>query len=335
MAASFGPKTALFWPYAGWAMLGLLLITGGLLIMTGWRRPQERFRVVGLLAFLGAMTSLSLALGWGRSSFGPFAGFQSRYVTLAVPLLCCVYFVWELYGGWALRHFGQMTLFALMCALLTPSTIWSLDDAEPRRRIAKAMERDLREGVPISVFVNRYNGWNFIFPPPHPPLYNDLPISNERHDNTSWPCVVRTSENSDTSPLDDPPFEMSVPVVPIEHNQMTWDEGVGRGTGVDPYMVFALNKPAYLYGIKLKYTVHNGKKPAPIRVSWKRSGRNEFSLAERNVLVNVETGKENTTIIPVHDAIDRYRIDLGDPTSAIKISEIELVLPPPVLAGRR
>ena len=53
MAASFGPKTVLFWPYAGWAMLGLLLTTGGLLIMTWWRRPQERFRVVGLLAFLG------------------------------------------------------------------------------------------------------------------------------------------------------------------------------------------------------------------------------------------------------------------------------------------
>ena len=111
--------------------------------------------------------------------------------------------------------------------------------------------------------------------------------------------------------------------------------GVGQGTGVDPYLVFALRRPAYVYGIKLKYMVHRDKKTAPLRVSWKRSDRNEFSMAERNVFVNVETGKENTTIIPVNDTIDRYRIDLEDPTSAIRISEIELLLPPPALARRR
>ena len=234
MTASFGPKTALFWPHAGWAMLGLLLITVGLLMVAWWRCPQERFRVVGLLAFLGAMASLSLAVGWGRSAFGPGVGFTSRYVTLAVPLLCCVYFIWEIYGGWALRHFGQMTLFALMCALLTPSTISSLDEAKGRRQIAKAMERDLREGVPISVFVNRYNGWNFIFPPPCPPFYNDPPISNE----CARQCLMALRRANVGKfrylRLDAPPCEMSVPVVPIEHNQMTWDEGVGRGTGVGP-----------------------------------------------------------------------------------------------------
>ena len=99
MSASFGPKTARFWPHAGWAMLGLLLSSGGLLMVAWWRRPQERFRVLGLLGFLGAMVSLSLAVGWGRSGLGPVSGFASRYVTLAVPLLCCVYFIWEIYAG--------------------------------------------------------------------------------------------------------------------------------------------------------------------------------------------------------------------------------------------
>jgi hypothetical protein len=100
MTASFGPKTSLFWPHAAWGLIGLLLITGGLLMKTLWSCPQAWFRAVGLMTFLGAMASLSLAIGWGRSAFGQGIGFTSRYVTLAVPLLCCVYFIWEIYGGW-------------------------------------------------------------------------------------------------------------------------------------------------------------------------------------------------------------------------------------------
>ncbi len=335
ITASFGPKAALFWPYAGWAMLFLLLITGGLLMVAWWRRPQEWFRVVGLLAFLGAMAALSLAVGWGRSALGPGVGFRSRYVTLAVPLLCCMYFVWEIYAGSALRHFAQMTLLALMCALLTPSTISALDDAKARRRIVDAMDRDLREGVPISVFVNRYNGSNFIFPPAHPPLYNDPPISNEMARRMLTILQRANVGKFRYLQLDYPLRELSVPVVPIEHHEMKWDDGIGRGTGSDPNLVFALIRPMYLYGIRLRTVVQHSKKTASLRVFWKRSARNEFTTAERNILVNVETGKENTTVIPVNDTIDRYRIDLEDPTSAIKISEIQLVLPPPALVSRR
>lgn len=325
MTVGFGPSIALFWPHAGWAMLGLLVSSGGLLMVAWWKHPQEWFRVLGLLAFLGAMASLSLAIGRGRSGLGPGWGFASHYVTLAVPLLCCVYFIWEIYGGWTLRHFGQMALFAIMCALLTPSTISALDDAKARRRIVKAMAQDLREGVPISVFIDRYDGWNFIFPPP---ITKDL----------ARQCLI-TLHRANVGQfrylrLDSPPCELSVPVVPIERDQMTWEEGVGRGTGVDPNLVFALKRPMYVYGIKLKYVVQHSKQRASLRAFWKRSARNEFSVAERNILVNVETGKENTTMIPVNDTIDRYRIDLEDPTSAIQISEIELLLPPPALARR-
>jgi len=147
MAACFGPATVWFWPHAGWAMLGLMSITGGLLVVAWWTRQEERFRVLGLLAFLGAMASLSLSVGWGRSAsiFGPIYGFQSRYVTLAVPMLCCVYFTWELYGGRTIRYWGRTILFAIMCALLIPSTISAIDQAKARRRIADAVERDLRQ----------------------------------------------------------------------------------------------------------------------------------------------------------------------------------------------
>jgi hypothetical protein len=246
-----------------------------------------------------------------------------------------MYLVWEIYAGAALRHFAQMTLLALMCALLTPSTISALHDAKARRRVVDAIDQDLMEGVPISVFVNRYNGSNFIFPPAHPPLYNDPPISNDMARRMLTILQRANVGKFRYLRLDYPLRELSLPVVPIEHNEMKWDEGVGQGTGIDPNLVFALTRPMYLYGIRLRLVVQHSKKTARIRVSWKRSAKNEFTMAERNFLVNVETGKENTTIIPVHDVIDRYRIGLEDPTSAIKISEIQSVLPPPALVNRR
>ncbi len=156
--ACFGPKVALFWPYSSLVMLGLLLISIGLLIVVWWRNPQERFRVQGILAFLVAMVSLSLAIGYGRAGFGPGSGFCSRYVTLAVPLLGCVYFIWGLYGGRVLGNLTQMTLFALMYALLIPNMMSQLDEAKSFRRTAKAMEQDLCAGLPISVFIERHHG---------------------------------------------------------------------------------------------------------------------------------------------------------------------------------
>ncbi len=322
---SFGTNAAWFWPNAGWAMISLLLITCALLIVSWWSRPQEWFRILGLLAFLGAMISLSLAVGWGRSGFGPGAGFLSRYVTIAIPWLCCVYFIWELYAVRPLRHLGQMILFALVCAMTGLSTVTSLEDAKARRDFSRAMERDLRRGVPISVFVDCYVGRNdvgrnLIFPPG---------VVSKELATRGLMELHRANVGSFRYLRSDLPLrEVSVPVVPSGLNQITWDKGVGRGTGVDPYLVFALKRPEHVYGIKLKYVVHHDKKTAPLRVFWKRGDRNEFSAAERNVLVNVETGGENTTTIPVNDTIDHYRIDLEDPTSAIRISEIVLRLPP-------
>ena len=137
------------------------------------------------------------------------------------------------------------------------------------------MARDLREGVPISVFIDRYDGWNFIFPPP---ITKDMArqfLTSLHRANVGQFRYLR---------LDSPPCEMSVPVVPIERNQMTWEEGVGRGRGIDPYLVFALKRPMYVYEIKLKYVVQDSKKTASLRAFWKRSAgtnsvwRNETSL---------------------------------------------------------
>ena len=107
-----------WWPYLG---LGLLAgAAGGLLILVlvWWGHPPERLRVVGLCLFTGAMCSLALGMGWGRSGFGPGAGIASRYVTLAAPALCALYFVWGLHP----RPEGRLAQQLL--ALLLVVCIW-------------------------------------------------------------------------------------------------------------------------------------------------------------------------------------------------------------------
>ena len=160
------------------------------LIVSWWSRPQEWFRILGLLSFLGAMTSLSLGSVGDDRDLAPAMGFASRYVTLAIPLLCCVYFVWELYAVRPLRHLGHMTLFALVFAMTGLSTVTSLGNAKAQRDLFRAMERDLRRGVPISDFVDCYVGRNFIFPPQASP--------RSRQVEGSWNFIVPTSGASDT-----------------------------------------------------------------------------------------------------------------------------------------
>jgi hypothetical protein len=264
------------------------------------------------------MASLSLGLSWGRSGFGPGSGFVSRYVTLAVPTLCCIYFIWELYGGRASRQFAQMTLFAFMCILLLPNSTCLLGYWETLRQNCEAFEQDLRDGVPFSLLYDRHHD--------RPPL-----IAYQTKETVQRIFLMLQRANVGRFQylrLDSPSYGVSVPAVPVGLNQMTWDGGEGRGAGIDPYAVFALRKPIYVYEFQLKYRIDSDKTNVPLRIFWKRNGRNDFSPTERNVIVNAETGKQNTTTIPVNDTIDRYRIDLEDPTSALRISEIVL-LPPP------
>ncbi len=97
LTTSLGKMGTEAWPFTGVLLVGLALISLGLL---GWalRRPGERLRSLGLLAFLGGHVALAAGIGWGRSGLGPGAGFAGRYVTLFAPLVCALYFVFLLYG---------------------------------------------------------------------------------------------------------------------------------------------------------------------------------------------------------------------------------------------
>jgi hypothetical protein len=97
LSLSLGTATKPFWPLSGLGVLVVSLISAAVLVRTWCRRPQERFRVLGILLFMGAAGMLALSVGWGRAPSGLDYIFGGHLLTLGVPLLCCVYLVLGMY----------------------------------------------------------------------------------------------------------------------------------------------------------------------------------------------------------------------------------------------
>jgi hypothetical protein len=119
------------------------------------RRPAERQRAVGFLCFLGALAALALGVGWGRALTAQVAGWgarNNRYVTLAVPLLCCLFFVGWLYVGRAV----PWLLAGLMALLFVGNTLHGLDHGRRRGAVMAEVTADVRAGLPPEELGKKY-----------------------------------------------------------------------------------------------------------------------------------------------------------------------------------
>jgi hypothetical protein len=92
------------------------------------------------------MASLALGIGMARSGYGPGAGYETRYVPLAMPLLCGLYFVWETYGGPVSRRVAQTCLVAPLVLLWPLNSVQLVCYGEKHRATLEAVERDVRDG---------------------------------------------------------------------------------------------------------------------------------------------------------------------------------------------
>jgi hypothetical protein len=151
LSLSFGPASRALWPYSGLGVLGLALFGVAALVLVWRRQPQERFRAVGLLLFMGASACLALAVGWGRNE----GVADQRYVTFGVPMLCGVYFIWVVHGGPSGR-LAQMCLFTLICAVFALNTLDGLENGRRLCQLNAALEQDLVTGTPASVLAQRH-----------------------------------------------------------------------------------------------------------------------------------------------------------------------------------
>jgi hypothetical protein len=149
LTASLGPFARTSWPISGvvGAVLGLLTL---LRLRRDWRtEPTRRLRTLGLAGFGAAMLCLAAGIGWGRPS-----GFETRYVTMAVPILCLAYFV----ARDAPRPIVAWGLFALTALLFIANTQHGVVRAEARRERMRELQADIAAGLTPNEMAQKWAG---------------------------------------------------------------------------------------------------------------------------------------------------------------------------------
>jgi hypothetical protein len=321
LSLTFGPSAATLWPHSGLAVAVGLVASVGLLVRVAAVRPGERPRALGLLAVLGGLGSLAAGLGWGRAGATATGGFEPRYVTLAAPLGCALYFIWDLYGGPpALRRLVPLGLFAAMLVVLWPDTQAGLDAGRGLARESARLRREVRSGAPMFVVIKEATPF---LHPSQDALAEALPR-------------LRDAGFEDFRALrPDPPFrEVTLPLTPTDVRLARWERGTAYVEGVDPQLTFTLPADRYVAGIRLRYSHANGAgAPARFKLDWLRTGQSSPPPTQRFANWNLPTGRDRTTTVWVGDVLREIQIHPDNRTCEFTLGSITLLVPagePPI-----
>lgn len=258
LTMGFGPAVRPIWPISGLLLAGLLSVAG-VIGLAALRRSDERSRALGLLAFLGAMGCLALGIGLGRD------GFEPRYITLSIPALLAVYFILTLYAPGRSRGAGQWAMLIAACAALWPNMRFGLEYGRILRENLAAFERDVANGKPPYKLAYEYGRWLH----PHPDVVGDyLPMLRD----------ARIEPYAHLA--NDPAFSaIAVPLVPAETSELEWDAATLTAdvTGYRSHLIFKLDAPARIAGIRLRYTHTKPSGGIPyVSIHWKNGDSDEF-----------------------------------------------------------
>jgi len=158
LSLSLGSGSRPVWPWGGWAVLTLGILTAELLVITWVRCPGERLRVLVLFLFLGAGLGLILQVARARAVLMENYVFAlGHYATLGMPSLGCIYLTWEIYGPPALRGLVPMCLLAAVLGFFAPTAAWAWELGRswvlPEREQFLA---DVNEGLTIPILAERH-----------------------------------------------------------------------------------------------------------------------------------------------------------------------------------
>ena len=156
ISLGLGPASGWFWRMtapgllASWGSRGVDPAARGDCPARGATRDS------GLLLFLGATTSLAMAIAIGRAGSGAEAGLEARYVTLAVPPLCSLYMASAASVRRVLGRLIQMSLFLIACVLVWPNYETGIKQTQEKSEILAGLERDVEAGAPLSLVIRGY-----------------------------------------------------------------------------------------------------------------------------------------------------------------------------------
>ncbi len=316
LTGGIGVPAALGWPWTGAATLGLVVLALAVLGRAWAARPQERGRVVGLLAFLAALLTMAAGVGWGRGWAGPLAGFQDRYLTMAAPLWCWLVIVVRLHAPPALGGLVANTLFAAACVLVWPNTEAGLKRGRDGAETARALERDIRSGAPAYRIVARYTP--FLYP-------------SQDEITRLLPLLRRTRVGPFRFLRDDPQFvEIPLSVAPASLSLARWDAATStvHVTGVDPQLTYRLPSPRHVAGVRISYSHTNAQgSPARFQFAWRRPGQAAYLDTQRSSNWALPTGAHQKTTVWIDDTPAEFRIQPDNQPCDFQIGEITLICP--------
>jgi hypothetical protein len=158
LSVGFGSGSRVFWPATGYLVAALTVATVLALLWAGARFREERPRAIRAALFLAGMGCLAGGIGWARVAISPEGVFASRYATLAAPLLCGIYFSWEVVKRPQIVRFVQMILFFVSALLLVRNAEDGRYLAAVFHQTRQAAVADVQNGVPLPEVASRHCG---------------------------------------------------------------------------------------------------------------------------------------------------------------------------------
>ena len=295
----------------------VLLLCSAMLCLAWFRRPQERPRVLGLLLFLGAMSGLAMAIGWGRAGSGELAGTAPRYGLVLMPAVVACYLAIVLFGR---SKMAELLLLVAAVCVLPARFEQGLASAKEMHKRGEMLMLDMKNRAPAGYLFQRHAV--------------DIFVANKGR----GPALERTLERlrkARIGPFAEwrkPPRSARIPFAstPSAINQITWDGATAVSQGSDPSLTFSLDHPRRVLGAEIRFILEkdDGAATATMEAFWARDGINEFAAEERTARFGVSTGpEEQTLLIWINDTVDRFRIDPDMAPCRFTLREITLLEP--------
>ncbi len=306
---SFGSAGAQLWPYSGWLLAFLLVLSAAILLVVICRdRGIDRSRAWGLLFFLGALGMLALALGWGRGGKGTSYAFT--YYLLPTLVLPCVYFISGLYRPRTVGSLVQTCLFTLVVVAVTLDVEQGYPTIQSHHTVIETCEQDMRNQLPSYAIIAR----------------NYSLLSGDYGEMLGYFKLLRRAKIGAFQSIPEEPALTEVPVElnPVELHEVTWDGSLAHGTGGDSFLTFALPEPRFVAVIHLHVTTPSVVEGGQFfQVGWRKSGEADFPGPQYWSGSYVA----EDVMICVGDTIDRIRIYPDQKPFDFGLASITLLVP--------